>query len=258
VTTATTSNPAFRNQPLVADLSATRTMTRGGVTVKTALFLALVVLGGAWGWASATAPVAGDMGSGYGNTTVTIPGGFWLASFGALFVGIFAAFNPRLAAPLGAVYAVLQGYVLGAVSAAFEAQTEGIVGAAVLTTLCVFVVALLLYATGIIKPTRRLAFGVAAGIGGLMLLYLFIAVLAIFDWEWLYSDEFRTIGVVVSLIAVVLAALSLTLDFAAIAEGVRVGAPRQMEWYSAYSLMVTLIWLYISVLRLLAWMAGES
>jgi uncharacterized YccA/Bax inhibitor family protein len=63
--------------------------------------------------------------------------------------------------------------------------------------------------------------------------------------------------VVVSLIAVVLAALSLTLDFGAISEGVRVGAPRQMEWYSAYSLMVTLIWLYINVLRLLAWLASD-
>ena len=73
-----------------------------------------------------------DLGGGYANTTVTIPGGFWLASFGAFFVAIFLAVNPRRAALLGAVYAVLQGYCLGAISATFDAQTDGIVAAAIL------------------------------------------------------------------------------------------------------------------------------
>ena len=93
---------------------------------------------------------------------------------------------------------------------------------------------------------------VAAGMGGLLLLYLFVWVLAIFDWSWLYSDEFRTIGIAVSAIAVVLAALSLTLDFGAIEGGVQAGAPKEMEWYLAFSLTVTLVWLYITLLRLLA------
>jgi uncharacterized YccA/Bax inhibitor family protein len=253
-------NPALSDRVMSTYLvpdGATRTMSIGGVAVKTFVFLALLIAGGAWGWASATDPVAADAGSGYANTTVTIPGGFWLASFGALFLGIFASFNPRWAALLGAGYAVLEGYVLGAVSAAFEAQTEGIVGAAVLATIGVFVVALFLYATRIIRPTQKMAFGVTAAIGGLALLYLFVWVLAIFDWQWLYSDEFRTIGIVVSVIAVILAALSLTLDFGAIESGVEAGAPRYMEWYSAYALMVTVVWLYITILRLLGWLARE-
>ena len=84
------------------------------------------------------------------------------------------------------------------------------------------------------------------------LLYFFISIVSIFNWEWLYSDEFRTIGIVVSLIAIVLAALSLTLDFGTIEAGVDAGAPKFMEWYCGYGLMVTLIWLYITILKLLA------
>ncbi len=227
-------------------------MTRGGVAVKTLVDLVVLVAAGAWGWASATAPVAQDLGGGYGNATVTIPGGFWLASFAAFFVGIFCSLSPRRAALLGVVYAALQGYVLGAVSAMFEAQTEGIVGAAVLGTVCVFVISWLLYATGIVKPTQRLAFGVASAIGGVMLLYFFVGIARWFDWGWLYSDSFRTVGLVVTLLTIVLAALTLTLDLGAIDAGVARGAPKFMEWYSAYGLMVALIWLYLLILRLLA------
>ncbi|MDH3753849.1 MAG: Bax inhibitor-1/YccA family protein [Acidimicrobiia bacterium] len=259
----TSGNPALSTAVVETYLAPSRTvttpatMTVGGTAMKTLVLLAVLIAGGAWGWASATEPVAVDLGSGYGNTTVTIPGGFWLASFGALFVGIFAAMNPQRAGILGIIYAALQGYCLGAISAAYEAQTEGIVGAAVVATVAVFVVALFLYLTRIIKPTRKLAFGVTAGIGGLCLLYLFVGVMRLFDWGWLYSDQFQAIGAIVSLIAVVLAALALTLDFATIETGTDTGAPKLMEWYSAWGLMVTLIWLYITLLRLLAFLARE-
>ena len=92
-------------------------------------------------------------GSGYANTTVTIPGGFWLASFGPLFLSLHHPCAQR-AAVLGIVYSVLQGYCLGAISASFDAQTEGIVGAAVLATLGVFFAAWFLYATSLVRPTR--------------------------------------------------------------------------------------------------------
>jgi uncharacterized YccA/Bax inhibitor family protein len=249
-------NPAFSdrvtNEYMAPTAEREATMTRGGVAVKTLFNLAVLIGAGAWGWASATDPVATDVGSGYANVTVTIPGGFWLASFGAFFVGLLCSFNPRRAAILGIIYAALQGYCLGAISAMFDAQTEGIVGAAVLSTVCVFFVAWLVYALGIIKPTRKLAFGVTAAMGGLMLLYLFVFVMSIFDWGWLYSESFRTVGLIVTVLAIILAALSLTLDFASIDAGVAAGAPKFMEWYSAYGLMVTLIWLYLLILRLLA------
>ncbi len=249
-------NPALsatfvQNQLTSAD-AGTRTMSVAGVGIKTLVFLAFVVAGGSWGWASATREVPVELGAGYADTTVTIPGGFWLASLGAFLVAIMITVAPRRAAVLGVVYALAEGFCLGAISAAFDAQTEGIVGAAVLSTLCVFVVALVLYATRIVKPTQKLAFAVIAGMGGLMLLYFIVFVMSIFDWSWLYSESFRTMGVVITLISVVLAALSLVLDFGSIEKGVEVGAPKELEWYMAFSLMVTLIWLYITLLKLIA------
>jgi len=252
-------NPAFSERVVDEYLSggdgAPKTMRVSGTAAKTLFLLLVLIAGGAYGWASATQSVGADVGSGYANTTVTIPGGFWLASFAALFVGIFVALNPRRAAIGGIIYALLEGYLLGAISAAFDAQTEGIVGAAVLATVCVFMAALFLYLTRIIRPTAKMAFGVAAGIGGLILVSIFVSIVAIFDWQWLYSDQFRTIGLIVGGLAIILAALSLTLDFASIEGGVEAGAPRFMEWYCGYGLMVTLIWLYISILRVLALLA---
>jgi uncharacterized YccA/Bax inhibitor family protein len=247
-------NPALSEKFVETQLSAasTRSMTVGGVSFKTLILLIVLVAGGAWGWASAVKPVAVDIGGGYANTTVTIPGGFWLASFGAFFLGIMIVVQPRRAALLGVLYAVCEGFCLGAVSAMFDAQTDGIVGAAVLSTMCVFLVSLLLYVTRLVKPTRKLAFAVIAGMGGLALLYFFVFILSIFNWGWLYSDNFRTIGLVVTTLAIVLAALSLVLDFGTIEAGVQAGAPKEFEWYLAFGLMVTLVWLYISILKLLA------
>jgi uncharacterized YccA/Bax inhibitor family protein len=249
-------NPALSEKFVETQLTPTvrgaRSMSVIGVSAKTLVLLAVVVAGGAWGWAAATEPVGSDLGAGYANTTVTIPGGFWLASFAALFLGIFIAVTPRRAALLGILYAVCEGFCLGAISAAFDAQTDGIVGAAVLSTACVFVAALFLYVTRIVRPTQKMAFAVIAGMGGLMLLYLFVFVLSIFDWGWLYSDSFRTVGIVVTLLAIVLAALSLVLDFGTVEAGVQAGAPKELEWYLAFGLMVTLIWLYVTILRLLA------
>ena len=121
--------------------------------------------------------------------------------------------------------------------------------------MCVFVVSLLLYVTRIIKPTQKLAFAVVAGLGGLALLYFFVFILSIFNWGWLYSDSFRSVGIVVTIIAIVLAALSLVLDFGTIEAAVQMKAPKDLEWYLAFGLMVTLVWLYISILKLLALLA---
>jgi uncharacterized YccA/Bax inhibitor family protein len=250
-------NPALSERFITSHLStrATRSMSVAGISLKTVVLLAVLVASGAWGWASATTPSAFDAGSGYADTTVTIPGGFWLASFGALFLGIFITVQPRRAALFGILYAVCEGFCLGAISAMFDAQTDGIVGAAILSTACVFLVALVLYMTGLVKPSRKLAFAVIAGLGGLSLLYFFVFILSIFDWGWLYSDSFRSVGLIVTLFAIVLAALSLVLDFGTIEAGVQVGAPKELEWYLAFGLMVTLIWLYISILKLLALLA---
>lgn len=121
-----------------------------------------------------------------------------------------------------------------------------------------FLVALVLYATRIIRPTQKLAFAVVAGLGGLSLFYLFVWLTSIFDAGWIYSDEFRSIGLIVTIISVALAGLSLVLDFGFIEAATDGGAPKFMEWYAAYGLMVTLIWLYVTILRLLALLARRS
>ncbi|RLE21705.1 MAG: hypothetical protein DRJ50_08745 [Actinobacteria bacterium] len=258
--TMTSGNPAFSSTAFKEDVSerAAGTVTVGGTSLKTFVLLAFVIAGGAWGWASSTTTSGVDEVSGYANTTVTIPGGFWIASFGALFVGIWVSMSPRKAAIGGIIYALLEGYVLGAISAMFNAQTEGIVGAAIIATVCVFLAALFLYVTRIIRPTRKMAFGVTAAIGGLCLLYLMVGILAIFNWSWLYSEQFQVVGVVISGLAVILAALSLTLDFAQIERAVEAGAPKYLEWYFGFGLMVTLIWLYITLLRLLSFVARRN
>lgn len=249
-------NPAFNERIeshyLVARSGESATMTRAGVAGKTLINLAVLVAGGAWGWASATTPVGHDIGQGYGNATVTVPGGFWLVSIVAFFVGMFCSFSPRSSVFLGVAYATLEGYVLGAVSAMFDAQANGVVGAAVLGTVCVFAVAWVLYASGLIRPTARLAFAVTAGMGGLMLLYLVAWLASLFDWSWQFTQTFTMLGVVVTLVAVGLAAMNLVLDFGQADAGVAAGAPKYMESYCAYGLMVTLIWLYTLLLRFLA------
>ena len=248
-------NVAYVESQLTPTVAAPRTMSVAGFTMKTLVLLAFVVAGGAWGWASATEQIPDQLGTGYGDTTVTIPGGFWLASFAAIFLAIFIVVSPRRAALFGILYAVLQGYCLGAISASFEQQTEGIVSAAILSTLCVFIVSLLLYMTRIVQPTQRLVFGVLAAVGGLCLLYLFVFVLSVFNWDWVYSENFRTIGLIVTIIAIVIAALSLVLFFGTVDSCVEAGASKDLEWYLAFGLVVDLIWLYVEVVRLLALLA---
>src|SRR6478609_11292630 len=128
-------NPALKSDAAATLFAETsdRSMTVAGTTIKLFLLLIALVAGGSWGWSSATTSVSTDLGSGYANTTVTIPGGFWLASFAALFLGIFIAVQPLRAALLGALYAICEGFCLGAISVMFDAQTEGIVGAAILS-----------------------------------------------------------------------------------------------------------------------------
>jgi uncharacterized YccA/Bax inhibitor family protein len=250
-------NPAFNDRVLsdylVRQSAQPAHMTLGGTALRTLFLLVVLVATGWWGWVSTVTAVApGPLGDTYGTVTVTLPPGIWLASLGALFVGIATAVSPPRAAVLGIVYALLEGYVLGAVSAAFDAQTEGAVAAAVLGTLCVFVIALFLYVTRIVRPTAKMAFGVIAGMGGLALFYMVTWLMSLFGVNFLFWSAFSTVAIAVNIVAIVLAALCLTLDFGTIEAGVTSGAPRFMEAYAAYGLMVTLIWLYVTILRLIA------
>lgn len=150
------------------------------------------------------------------------------------------------------MYALVEGFFLGAVSAVYEAKFGGIVFQAVLLTFGTLMAMLLAYRSGLIKATENFKLGVMAATGGIALLYLISFALSFFGIHIPMIHEGGTFGIVFSLFVVVIAALNLVLDFDLIEHGVEQGAPKYMEWYGAFGLMVTLVWLYLECLRLLS------
>jgi uncharacterized YccA/Bax inhibitor family protein len=214
-------------------------MTLIGTIHKTALLLTALVAAAVPGWMMVTT------GAGVGLLFVALFGGF--------VVGLITAFQPRLAPRTAWMYALLEGFVIGGVSHVFEDRYNGIVVMAAGVTVSIFAVLLLIYRTGVIKVTRNFRLGVAAATGGVLLLYLADLAIQMFGGSgiplmWAHS----TAGIVVSLIIIGIAAANLVVDFDFIEDGAARGAPAYMEWYGAFGLLVTLVWLYIEILRLLS------
>jgi uncharacterized YccA/Bax inhibitor family protein len=173
-----------------------------------------------------------------------------------LIIGLVAAlvtiFLPKWARISAPVYAAAQGLALGAISAFYEQQLHGIVFQAVGLTFGVLAVMLIAYRTGIIKVTDRFRMIVVAATGAIALLYLVSMVLSFFNISIPFIHQGGTFGIIFSLVVVGIAAMNLALDFDYIQRGVEHGAPKVLEWYAAFGVMVTLIWLYLEILRLLA------
>jgi uncharacterized YccA/Bax inhibitor family protein len=151
------------------------------------------------------------------------------------------------------LYALAEGFVVGGISAIFEAMYPGIVIQAVMLTFGTLAALLMAYKSGLIKATENFKLGVVAATGGIALLYLVSMVMRFaFDKPIAFIHESSTFGILFSVFVVVIAALNLVLDFDFIEEGVEKGAPKYMEWFGAFGLTVTLIWLYLEILRLLA------
>jgi uncharacterized YccA/Bax inhibitor family protein len=153
---------------------------------------------------------------------------------------------------LAPAYALVEGLFLGALSAFFEARFPGIVIQAVMLTFGTLFALLFAYRSGLIKATENFKLGVAAATGGIFLIYVASFLLGLFGIKVPYIHESGIIGIGFSLFVVVIAALNLVLDFDFIESGVEAGAPKYMEWFGAFGLMVTLVWLYVEFLRLLA------
>jgi len=172
-----------------------------------------------------------------------------IAGFVVALVTIFKQTWSPVTAPL---YALLEGLVIGGVSTIFEAQFPGIVIQAAGLTLGTCLALLLAYKSRLIRATENFKLGVVAATGGIALFYLITLVLGFFGIRMplMYGNSWMSIGF--SLFVVVIAALNLVLDFDFIEQGAARGAPKYMEWYGAFGLMVTLIWLYLEMLRLLA------
>jgi uncharacterized YccA/Bax inhibitor family protein len=161
-------------------------------------------------------------------------------------------FKPHLAPITAPLYAVLEGLILGALSANYQARWAGLPMQAVGLTFMVFLAMLVVYRTGIIKVTDKFRFGVAAATGGIVLFYVLSIVLSMFGVRIPMVHDSGMIGIGFSLVVVGVAALNLVLDFDLIENGVAAGAPKFMEWYAAFGLLVTLVWLYLEMLRLLS------
>ena len=150
------------------------------------------------------------------------------------------------------IYALLEGLVLGSISAMLELRFPGIAIQAVSLTFGTLVVLLLAYRSGLIAVTEKFRLGIIAATGGIALFYIVEIVLGFFGIHFTAINGSGAIGIGFSVFVVIIAALNLVLDFDFIETGVRVGAPKYMEWYGAFGLMVTLIWLYFEILRLLS------
>lgn len=184
------------------------------------------------------------------------PGTNWAWAFfgaiGGFIVALITTFKKEWAPITAPIYAGLEGVFIGGISSIFEAAFPGIVMQAILLTFGTLGALLLAYSTGMIKPTENFKHGVVAATGGIALVYLVSMILGSFHVNVPLINSSGLIGILFSLFVVVVAALNLVLDFDFIENGCNAGAPKYMEWYAAFGLMVTLVWLYIEVLRLLS------
>jgi uncharacterized YccA/Bax inhibitor family protein len=250
------SNPVFgKNIYNQTATAADGVMTVNGTINKTGLMLLIVVFAAAFTWRKF-----------FGAFDPAMPGAFppglmaWTigGAIGGFITAIITAFSPRRAAVTAPIYAVFEGLFLGAISAMFEAMYPGLVMRAVSLTFGVFVIMLLLYRSGTIRATQRFRTIIFAATGGIALVYLVSFVAGFFgaNFSFLYDNSGLSIGI--SLFVVVIAALNLILDFDMITQGSNARAPKYMEWYGAFGLMVTLIWLYLEMLRLLSKLASRD
>jgi uncharacterized YccA/Bax inhibitor family protein len=221
----------------------TATMSANGTFAKTFLLWVLLVVGGSFGWSQVTVDPTG---------TVALPGWIFiplLVAFGLAMACIFAPKTAPISAPL---YALAEGVFLGALSKVYEQQWSGIVLQAVLATLAVFVVCLALYVSGAVKVTNKFIFVVIAATAGIFLLYFVSFLLSIFGVDLTFWNSPSPLGIGISVVICFVAALNLFVDFEMIRRMVVAGAPKPMEWYGAFGITVTIVWLYLEILRLLS------
>ncbi|MDP6168949.1 MAG: Bax inhibitor-1/YccA family protein [Candidatus Marinimicrobia bacterium] len=230
-------NPALQSSTFRDHLSSASegAMTLSGTVNKTAISLILVTLSAGYSW---TNPAMHGL---------VIP-----AAIVGFILALVTVFKPTMGHITVPAYAVVQGVFLGVISMVFNAQYPGIVVQAVFLTFGTLGALLLAYMSGLIKATENFKLGVVAATGGIALLYVINMVMSFFGSNISVISSNDTMGIIFSGVVVVIAALNLVLDFDFIEEGAEMGAPKYMEWYGAFGLLVTLIWLYLEILRLLA------
>jgi len=225
------------------NVNQTDVMTMQGVVVKTAILLLMTLLTAGWTWA--------QFYKSGGNTASITP---WMMGgvFGGFILAMVTVFKPAWSAMTAPAYALLEGLFIGGLSAIMELSFPGIVIQATVLTFGTLFAMLAAYQSGLIRATENFKLGIVAATGGIALVYIVTMVLSFFSIQVPYIYGNGLVGIGFSLFVVIIAALNFVLDFDLIEQGAKRGAPKYMEWYAGFALMVTLIWLYIEFLRLLS------
>jgi uncharacterized YccA/Bax inhibitor family protein len=236
-----TSNPALNEKAFKGQVVVGEAMTLQGTVNKTGLLLLCVVATAAWTWGLA-----------HSNTPEAVYPWMIGGIIGGFLVALVTIFKKTWSPFTAPMYALLEGLALGGISAIFEKTYPGVAIQAVGLTLGTLFVMLLAYKTGMIRATQGFKIGVIAATGGIAVFYLVEMALSFFLHVQVPAiNGSGPWGIAFSLFVIAIAAFNLVLDFDMIETGVNGGAPKYMEWYGAFGLMVTLIWLYLEILRLL-------
>ncbi|GAB3743169.1 Bax inhibitor-1/YccA family protein [Lysobacter olei] len=217
-------------------------MTLNGTVNKTAFLLVLTLAGAMYTWSLFFSS----------NGTANLMPYVLVGGLGGFVVSLVTIFKKTWAPVTAPLYAALEGLFIGAISAVFELKFPGIVMQAVGLTFGTLAALLMAYRSGLIKATENFKLGVVAATGGIALLYLVNIVMGFFGKSMPFIHDSGLMGIAFSGFVVVIAALNLVLDFDFIESGVEQRAPKYMEWYAAFGLLVTLVWLYLEILRLLS------
>ena len=229
-------NPVLTKKTFNNVSSSSSQMTIEGTVNKTALSLFLLV------------------GTGYLTFNPINPAIIFTCGIGGFIVAIITVFKKHWAPITVPIYAILEGALLGGISFMYNSLYDGIVTNAIFLTVGILLALLTAYRSGIIKPTENFKLGIFAATGGIALVYFVNFIMGFFGSSMgiMQIDNASPLSIGFSIVVVIIAALNLVLDFDFIEEGAENGAPKYMEWYGAFGLLVTLIWLYLEILRLLA------
>ena len=229
-------NPVLTKNTFNSGLDVSETMTINGTVNKTAISLFLLI------------------GTGYFTFGVINPIILIVCGIGGFITAIVTVFKKQWAPITVPIYAILEGGLLGGVSFMYNSMYNGIVTDAIFLTVGILLSLLFAYRSGLIKPTENFKLGIFAATGGIAIVYMINMVMGFFGSSMgvMQIDNASPMSIGFSVVVVIIAALNLVLDFDFIEEGAESGAPKYMEWYGAFGLLVTLIWLYLEILRLLA------
>ena len=229
-------NPVLSSKTFSNSILSDNQMTIEGTVNKTAISLLLLV------------------GTGYFTFDVVNPVLLVGCGIGGFVIAIITVFKKEWAPITVPIYASLEGAMLGGISYMYNSLYNGIVTNAILLTLGILVSLLIAYRSGYIKPTENFKLGIFAATGGIAIVYLINFIMGFFGsgFSIMNINNSSPLSIGFSVVVVIIASLNLVLDFDFIEEGAEKGAPKYMEWYGAFGLLVTLIWLYLEILRLLA------